>query len=74
MRKTYLRGEGGEGGLRVGGKITCNIVDLFNPLNADLNPICQLLALLGAHLIFHVSELRVNVAKDRRMADRWLNL
>ena len=32
----------------------------FNPLNAELNPICHLLALLGAHLIFHVSRLRVN--------------
>jgi len=33
----------------------------FNPLNAELNPICHLLALLGAHHIFHVSGLRVNV-------------
>jgi hypothetical protein len=32
-----------------------------NPLNAELNPICHLLALLGAHLIFHVSGLRVKV-------------
>jgi len=32
-----------------------------NPLNAELNPICRLLALLGAHLIFHVSGLRINV-------------
>jgi len=32
----------------------------INPLNAELNPICHLLALLGAHLIFHVSGLRVN--------------
>ena len=31
----------------------------FNPLNAELNPICHLLALLGAHHIFHVSGLRV---------------
>jgi transposase len=29
------------------------------PLNAELNPICHLLALLGAHHIFHVSGLRV---------------
>ena len=35
--------------------------DTVNPLNAELNPICHLLALLGAHLIFHVSGLRVNV-------------
>ena len=31
----------------------------FNPLNAELNPICHLLALLGAHHIFHVSGIRV---------------
>ena len=30
-----------------------------NPLNAELNPICHLLVLLGAHHIFHVSGLRV---------------
>ena len=33
---------------------------ITNPLNAELNPICHLLALLGAHHIFHVSGLRVN--------------
>jgi len=33
----------------------------FNPLNAELNPICHLLALLGAHHIFHVKGLRVKV-------------
>ena len=32
-----------------------------NPLNAELNPICHLLALLGAHHILHVSRIRVNV-------------
>jgi hypothetical protein len=32
---------------------------MFNPLNAKLNPICQLLALLGAHLILHISRIRV---------------
>jgi len=37
------------------------ICDLINLLNAELNPICHLLALLGAHLIFHVSGLRVNI-------------
>ena len=30
------------------------------PLNAKLNPICHLLALLGAHHILHVSRIRVN--------------
>jgi len=33
---------------------------LFNPLNAELNPICYLLALLGAHHIFHISGIRFN--------------
>ena len=31
-----------------------------NPFNAELNPICHLLALLGAHHILHVSRVRVN--------------
>jgi hypothetical protein len=35
----------------------------FNPLNAKLNPICQLLALLGAHHILHVSRLRVKQSR-----------
>jgi len=33
--------------------------NMFNPLNAELNPICHLLALLGAHHILHVSRIRV---------------
>jgi len=36
----------------------------INPLNAELNPICHLLALLGAHHILHVSRTRV---KQRRI-------
>jgi len=35
-----------------------------NPLNAEFDPVCHLLTLLGAHHIFHVSGLRVNVALD----------
>jgi len=31
----------------------------INPLNAELNPTCHLLALLGAHHIFHVNRIRV---------------
>jgi len=31
----------------------------FNPLNAELNPLCHLQALLGAHHILHVSRIRV---------------
>jgi len=33
----------------------------INPLKAELNPICHLLALLGAHLIFHISRIRVKL-------------
>ena len=33
----------------------------INPLNAELNPICYLPALLGAHHFLHVSRIRVNV-------------
>ena len=32
----------------------------FNSLNGELNPICHLLSLLGAHHILHVSRIRVN--------------
>ena len=32
----------------------------INPLNAELNPICHLLALLGDHHILHVSRITVN--------------
>jgi hypothetical protein len=35
---------------------------MFNPLNAQLKPICHLLALLGAHPILHVSRIRVKYA------------
>jgi hypothetical protein len=35
----------------------------INPLNSELNPICHLLALLGAHRIFQVSGLRVNIVE-----------
>jgi len=34
-------------------------VDYINPLNAELNPICYFLALLGAHHFLHVSRIRV---------------
>ena len=33
---------------------------VVNPLNAELNPVCHLLALVGARHIVHVSRLRVN--------------
>ena len=47
----------------------------LNPLNAELNPICHLLALLGAHHIFHISGLRVNICypsrKTKITEQRW---
>ena len=33
---------------------------LLNLLNAELNPICHMLALLRAHHILHISRIRVN--------------
>jgi len=35
-------------------------VTYINPLNAELNPICHLLGLLGAHHILHISRIKVN--------------
>ena len=40
---------------------TSKVTGTINPLNSNLNPICHLLALLGAHLILYVSRLRVNI-------------
>ena len=40
---------------------------LFNPLNPELNPICYLLALLGAHHFLHVSRIRVKLLTFRRL-------
>ena len=43
--------------------LICLIV--FNPLNPELNPICYLLALLGAHHFLHVSRIRVKLLTFR---------
>ena len=37
----------------------------INPLNPELNPICYLLALLGAHHFLHVSRIRVQLLTFR---------
>jgi hypothetical protein len=42
----------------------------FNTLNAELNPICHLLALLGAHPILHVSRIRVKGPSRRKFRNR----
>ena len=39
----------------------------FNPLNPELNPICYLLELLGAHYFLHVSRIRVKSLPLRRL-------
>ena len=38
-----------------------NFTFTFNPLKPELNPICYLLALLGAHHFLHVSRIRVKL-------------
>jgi hypothetical protein len=40
-------------------EISFATVFAFNTLNAELNPTCHLLALLGAHHIFHIGWLKV---------------
>jgi len=40
---------------------------LINPLSPELNPICYLLALLGAHHFLHVSRIRVKSLTFRRL-------
>ena len=35
------------------------IKNMFNSVNTEINPICHLLALLGAHHILHVGRIRV---------------
>ena len=41
--------------------ITIYLTLYINPLNAELNPICHLLALLGGATIVVVSRLRANL-------------
>ena len=40
---------------------------LFKPLKPELNPICYLQALLGAHHFLHVSRIRVKLLTFRRL-------
>jgi len=47
--------------------MTCNLFRIqqyINPLNAKLNPICHLLALLGGATIVVVSRLRVKLNRS----------
>jgi len=47
-----------KGGLRV---LLVTVCSSFNPLKPELNPICYLLALLGAHHFLHISRIRVKL-------------
>jgi hypothetical protein len=51
--------------------VTGNKCDI-NPLNAELNPICHLLALLGGATIVVVSRLRVKSHLRDLVRGRWL--
>jgi len=42
-------------------RIPVFLENVNNPLNAELNLICHLLALLGSHPILHVSRIRDNL-------------
>ena len=43
-------------------------INEINPLNPELNPICYLLALLGAHHFLHVSGIWVKSLTLRRLS------
>jgi len=45
-----------------------------NHLNAELIPICHLLALLGADHILHVSRIRVNIVVEHIRVMRSVNI
>ena len=46
----------------------CVVPMVINPLNPELNPMCCLLALLGAHHFLHVSRIRVKSLTFRRLS------
>jgi len=48
-----------EGGNNLAAHFFGRIQLSLNSLNAELNPICHLLALLGVHHFLHVSRIRV---------------
>jgi len=49
------------------GPLNVKIWTEVNPLNPELNPICYLLALLGAHHFLHLSRIRVKLLTLRRL-------
>jgi hypothetical protein len=44
-----------------------NFSTFLNPLNAEINPICHFMALLGAHPILHISRIRVNIVSIHKV-------
>jgi len=46
---------------------------VINPLNAELNPICHLLALLGVHHFLHVSRIKVKWKLYHLNSTAWLD-
>jgi hypothetical protein len=66
VRYAILRVQINQNGFKLNGRHHLSIfADDINPLKADLNPICHLLALLGAHPILHISRIRVNILVSR---------
>jgi len=66
FRITQCRGHSNYAG-NVASKQTCSMTLInrdINPLNAELNPICHLLALLLTYHILHVCRIRVNPYKQ----------
>ena len=48
-----------------------HIIRRINPLNTEINPICHLLALLGARHILHVSGVRVKEISTPPSGPSW---
>ena len=49
------------------GVLRCTSELDFNTLNTELNPICHLLALLGAPHILHVIRIRVKMSETKKL-------
>jgi hypothetical protein len=59
MSQTYRRQRNLKNADETGKNMKKRVGSNINPLNAELNPICHLLALLGANHILHVSRVRI---------------
>jgi hypothetical protein len=55
--------------------VTIKVTVYINSLNAELNPMCHFLALLGAHHILHNSRIKVNYWNNVREGKfMWLQI